>query len=173
MTTLEFEQMTFFNRQANASMRLYRSALSRGWWRKVWSALTGHSRRLLNLTALEATLTMRGSHYLGTKTVSISQIRGSEGRSDDFDIDFYPLQSHTEQRWLNIAKARLRGVALPSIELIQVGPNYFVRDGHHRISVARALGQKYIEARVTVWEMSAPAPEGGLTPTHTLGYATT
>jgi hypothetical protein len=51
---------------------------------------------------------------------------------------------------LNIAKLRLEGRPLPPVELIQVGDSYFVRDGHHRISVARAFGQTAIDAQVTV-----------------------
>ncbi|MGB3717303.1 MAG: hypothetical protein WA996_23010 [Candidatus Promineifilaceae bacterium] len=156
MTTLMYEQQTFVNRQSNRTVTPYRSALLRGWWQKVCSVVTRRSRRLLNLSEVEAANTMRGSHYLGMKTVSISQIRGSEGRSDDFDIDFNPLQSHTEERWLNIAAAQQRGVKLPAVDLVQVEGIYFVRDGHHRISVAQALGQEYIEARVTLWEVASP-----------------
>jgi hypothetical protein len=44
------------------------------------------------------------------------------------------------------------------VELIQVGDLYFVRDGHHRISVARAWGQATIDAEVTVWEVVGPLP---------------
>ncbi len=43
-------------------------------------------------------------------------------------------------------------MALPPVDLIQLGDTYFVRDGHHRISVARALGYAYIDANVTVWQ---------------------
>jgi hypothetical protein len=71
-------------------------------------------------------------------------IRGSESRSSDFDRDFNPLHDHNRRRWLNVAAARQRGKALPLVKLIQVGDVYFVRDGHHRISVARALGQRSI-----------------------------
>jgi hypothetical protein len=44
------------------------------------------------------------------------------------------------------------------VELIQIGEVYFVQDGHHRISVARALGQRTIEAQVVVWQVSGPLP---------------
>jgi len=42
---------------------------------------------------------------------------------------------------------------MPAVELIKVGEVYAVRDGHHRISVARALGEDFIDARVTAWEL--------------------
>ena len=48
-------------------------------------------------------------------------------------------------------QARLNDIPLPPVDLIKVGENYFVRDGHHRISVAHALGQEFIEAEVTEW----------------------
>jgi hypothetical protein len=61
-------------------------------------------------------------------------------------------------RWLRVAAARDQGKVLPPVVLVQVGDVYFVRDGHHRISVARALGQLDIEAEVTVWHLSGPLP---------------
>ena len=48
--------------------------------------------------------------------------------------------------------------ALPPVSLAQVGDIYFVKDGHHRISVARALGQKAIEAKVVVWQVEGSLP---------------
>jgi hypothetical protein len=105
----------------------------------------------------------------GIRTVPISKIRGSEGRSEDFDREFHPLRLHNQGRWLSVATARQRGVVLPPVELIQIGDIYFVRDGHHRISVAKAFGQEEIEAEVTVWETDClpnaykPATSRGLT----------
>ena len=137
---------------------LYFRARSCGWLGQAWSTLTGHSHRLLALAEIDATCTVRARCHAGMRTVPISQIRGSEGRSNDFDRDFNPLQDHTEGRWLGVAAARQRGKALPPVELIQVGDVYFVRDGHHRISVARALGQQDIEAEVMVWQVTGPLP---------------
>jgi hypothetical protein len=92
------------------------------------------------------------AHYSAeVRTVPICNIRGSQGRSFDFDCNFNPLQDHNKARWLGVASARQRGKALPPVELIQVGDVFFVQDGHHRISVARALGQRDIEAKVMIW----------------------
>jgi hypothetical protein len=85
--------------------------------------------------------------------VPIHQITGSEGRGDDFDREFNPLQDHTRARWMGIAATQLRGKALPPVELTQVGDAYSIDDGHHRISVARALGQRVIEADVVICQM--------------------
>jgi hypothetical protein len=92
------------------------------------------------------------------RTVPIEQIQGSESRSHEFDRNFNPLRGYNKDRWLSIAMARQRDKALPPVELIQVGEVYFVRDGHHRISVARALGQQDIEAEVVVWQVNGPLP---------------
>jgi hypothetical protein len=138
------------------ALALYRRAHTRGWLGKMWSALTGCSRRLLDLTTVKATCAVRNRHYAGIQTVPLRQVRGSEGRCNDFDDAFHPLQTHNRGRWLGIATAWRLGVTLPPVELIQVGDIYFVRDGHHRISVAQALGQKYIDAEVTVWRVSGP-----------------
>jgi hypothetical protein len=117
--------------------------------------MTRRERRLLDLATIEAGCNIHTRHYLGVQTVFIEQIRGSESRSADFDSLFYPRQGHTQQRWVSIAAARMIGSLLPPVELIQVGDGYFVRDGHYRISVARALGEEVVEAQVTVWQTLA------------------
>ena len=83
----------------------------------------------------------------------IADIQASENCSGDFDRNFNPLDNYTKSRWLSIAVARLNSQAMPAVELIKVGEVYAVRDGHHRISVARALGEDYIDAHVTTWEL--------------------
>jgi len=142
--------------------RKWRDARFHGRLGQVWSLLTGRSRRLLHLSAFRAAGSLLGAHSAGIRTVPISKIRGSEGRSEDFDQEFRPLRLHNQGRWLSVAAARQRGVALPPVELIQIGEIYFVRDGHHRISVAKAFGQDEIEAEVTVWETDCPLNAGTL-----------
>jgi len=137
---------------------LYRRARGQVWLSRVWSVLCGRSCRLLSLATVEATCRIRPSHQAGAHTVPIHQIRGSENRCHDFDSAFLPLRSHNRQRWPNIAAARQLGVMLPAVELIQVGDVYFVRDGHHRISVAQALGQEYIDAVVMIWQVAGVLP---------------
>jgi hypothetical protein len=137
---------------------LYHRARSRARWGRLRSAMTGRTRSLLELTTVKESCAVRGQCYGGTRTVSLSQIRGSEGRWKDFDCDFRPLQEHTRGRWIGIAAAREMGTPLPPVELVQVGDVYFVRDGHHRISVARTVGQRDIEAEVTVWHVDGPLP---------------
>jgi hypothetical protein len=135
---------------------LFERAYSRGRWAKVWSLLTRRSRRLLDLATVQRTRTILGRHYLGVQTVPVRQVRGTENRVRDFDIDFYPLRAGDWERWRGVATVWLMGQGLPPVELIQIGEIYFVLDGHHRLSIARMLGQQEIEAVVTVWDLNKP-----------------
>jgi hypothetical protein len=137
---------------------LYLQVRNRGLYGQLWSTLTRRPHGLLSLAELTDKCTVSSSSDAGIQAVPIDHIRGSEGRSKDFDRDFNPLQEHTRMRWLSIAAARKAGKSLPPVSLIQVGDVYFVRDGHHRISVARALGQCDVEAQVTVWQVSGALP---------------
>jgi hypothetical protein len=112
-----------------------------------WARLTHRATELCTLPARRA----GEQHYAGNQVVPISQIKGSEGRTADFDQAFRPLRETTLERWVSIFKARTQGQDLPPVELVRMGDTFYVRDGHHRISVARALGQRYIDATVTVW----------------------
>ncbi len=147
-----------FDCSANMRNSMYSRARNRGRRGQVQSALTGRSRRLFTLAEIDATCTVHARRHAGIRTVPIGQIRGSQDRGHDFDRDFNPLQDHSKGRWLGIAAARQRGKALPPVELVQVGDVYFVRDGHHRISVAQALGQQDIDAKVMVWRVTGPLP---------------
>jgi signal transduction histidine kinase len=126
--------------------RLYAAARSRAALNAILQRLRG---RLGHLQPLDGRCGGHEGHYSGLQTVSIRSIRGSEDRCRDFDTNFCPLQTRTRERWLSVANARIEGRTLPPVELIQVGDQYFVRDGHHRVSVARALGEREIEAEVT------------------------
>jgi hypothetical protein len=85
----------------------------------------------------------------GLKVVPLDQIVGSVDRGRDFDRRFRPTSGRSRSRWEQIAAAARRGEAFPPVDLVKVGQLYFVRDGHHRVSVARALGRTDIDAYVT------------------------
>ena len=86
---------------------------------------------------------------LGLNVVPIDAIVGSVDRGRDFDRRFRPTSGRARARWEQIATAMRRGDALPPVDLYKIGEIYFVRDGHHRVSVACALGHKEIDAYVT------------------------
>lgn len=127
---------------------IFERALRRGKARAFWSRLIGRDGSLRALNRVITQSTPRPARQEGVVNVGLSKIVGSESRVRDFDSAFYPLSDHNRDRWVGIALARRHGIALPPVELIQVGDEYFVRDGHHRVSVAAAAGQAEIEARI-------------------------
>jgi hypothetical protein len=148
----------------------YRQARFQAWMGSIRALLMRKDHRLMHLSSLEADVQLSGRRYAGLRSVPISQIRGSESRSDDFDADFRPVKVHNRWRWVSLAAARLRGAVLPPMELIQIGDVYFVRDGHHRISVARAFGQEHIDAEVTVWDLAGSPPWEPKSPASQMAY---
>lgn len=86
---------------------------------------------------------------IGLRVVPLDQIVGSVGRGRDFDRRFRPTSGRSRSRWEQIAAAARRGDSFPPVDLMKVGQLYFVRDGHHRVSVARALARIDIDAYVT------------------------
>jgi hypothetical protein len=140
------------------ALQLFRRVRDQARWGQRWSRLVGRPKYLLDLASVEANCHVLSRRDAGVRTVAIEEIRGSEGRCRYFDRDFRPLHDKAQGRWISIARARQKARNLPPVVLVRVGDIYFVWDGHHRISVARALGQIEIEARVTVWEVTGPLP---------------
>ena len=134
-------------RRAQAQ-RLFSTMMIDGKMRRTINALKRKSSRLLDRGAFRCAGSTPSRHYAGHHSVPITLIRGSEGRTEDFDDTFYPRHERMRSRWMNVASLRLAGEELPPVELIHVGGIYFVRDGHHRISVAKALGEIYVDAEV-------------------------
>ena len=127
----------------------FENARKRARRNRMLSSLFGRSNRLLHLDEYAGTDQVVGQHTLGIRSVPIRQIKGTENRLNDFDNQFNPIRRHNKSRWINIYAARARDQSLPAVELIKIGETYFVRDGHHRISVALALKAEYIDANVT------------------------
>ena len=86
---------------------------------------------------------------LGLRSIPLDSIVGTVGRTREFDRSFRPTSNRTRQRWERIADAQRRGEAMPPISAYRIGDVHFVRDGHHRVSVARAQGRRDIDAYVT------------------------
>jgi hypothetical protein len=86
---------------------------------------------------------------VGFEVVPLGAIVGSVNRGRDFDRRFRPTSTRVRNRWEQIATAMRRGDSLPPVDLVRVGEICFVRDGHHRVSVSRALGRTDIDAHVT------------------------
>jgi hypothetical protein len=104
---------------------------------------------ILPFDEVVAALGYRGERRLGLKTIPLDSIVGSVDRGREFDRRFHPTSSRVRTRWERIATAQRRGEAMPPIDVYRIGELHFVKDGHHRVSVARALGYRDINAYVT------------------------
>lgn len=131
--------------QRRAIVQLFNKANSQAKRRRF---LARFSSRSTQLKALQSQNNPADGQELGIQIVALDEIVGSEGRCHDFDNQFWPLKSHNCDRWVSIAQIMRRKKGLPPVQLIKTNDGYFVRDGHHRISVARALGQEAIEAEI-------------------------
>ena len=101
-----------------------------------------------------------GERHLGVRTIPLAAIVGTVDRGRDFDREFRPRSARVRGRWERINAAMRRGEELPPIDVLRVGAIYFVRDGHHRVSVARALGLERIDADVTLVRTRLDAEHG-------------
>lgn len=134
----------------------FERALVKAFWRKIRNWFTGERNELIAYDEVKERIPFRGQHDLGLKQVRVDQIVGSVGRFRDFDRAFLPVQSRTRDRWISIDKAHYSDVILPPVELIKIGEIYFVKDGNHRVSVARERGQQFVDAYVV--EVAVPGP---------------
>jgi hypothetical protein len=87
--------------------------------------------------------------YRGRRTVEISRIVGSIGKHEQFDLNFMPLSSASQEKWKRIDRAFRLGQELPPVGLMELGGDYFVNDGNYRVSVARFHRVEWIDAEVT------------------------
>ncbi len=96
-----------------------------------------------------AALGFLSEHSAGYAVVPLDAIVGTVDRGREFDRRFRPTSGRARSRWEQIAAAMRRGESMPPVDLVRIGAIYFVRDGHHRVSAARALGRTDIDAYVT------------------------
>jgi hypothetical protein len=99
-----------------------------------------------------------GSMYRGRRTVEVSSIVGSLGKHEQFDQNFMPLSKASSEKWKRIDRAVRFGQELPPVTLVEVGGDYFVNDGNHRVSVARFHGVEWIDAEVTESKSLSTSP---------------
>lgn len=134
-----------YNEQARDD---FNRARSKATLSKILYALTPEKQRLLSLQDVRALLKPKNETYKGMQTIPINLIVGSEDRYQDFNHAFLPKSEHMRKRWENVDKARLQDIILPPIKTYKIGGVYFVSDGNHRVSVARAQGCENIDAEV-------------------------
>jgi hypothetical protein len=124
--------------------------------RQVMSRLAQWLRRspddvniMLPFDEVVAALGRTGERRLGLQVITLDSIVGTVDRSREFDRRFRPTSGQVRERWQRLALAQRRGESVPPIQVYRVGDMHFVEDGHHRVSVAHALGLKTIDAYVT------------------------
>lgn len=101
-------------------------------------------------------LGIKGESRLGVRVVPIDRIVGSVDKVRDFDQDFRPATGRGRQRWERMAEAMRRGESFGPVDLYELGDFYFIKDGHHRVSISKALGLTEIEADVTHVDTALP-----------------
>lgn len=127
---------------------------------KVLSTLRWRNPDLLSFYEVTKLIKPESQSYKGMQTIPVRNIIGSENRYHDFSAAFYPKSHVLQHRWESIDAARLDDVPLPPISVYKLGDWYFVRDGNHRVSVAKAKGQEFIDAEVVELTSKIPLEEG-------------
>jgi hypothetical protein len=131
------------------------SDFSRARRRRALARLSARLRRaddvdhILPFEEVVQALGRTGERRLGEQTIPLDSIVGTVDRAREFDRSFRPTSHRVRERWERINLAQRTGTALPPIDVYRIGDMHFVKDGHHRVSVARALGLRDINAYVT------------------------
>mgnify|MGYP001351691081 CR=1 FL=1 len=127
----------------------FRQARRQAAMQQVVARLRGEPAALLSYDDVRKKLKMTGLTEQGIQEIPLTAIVGSVGRSGDYTRDFLPVKDSDQDRWAKVMAAFLSSSGVPPISVYKVGDAYFVRDGNHRVSVARQLGNKTIDAYVT------------------------
>ncbi len=137
------------------AQRQWSRARRKAFWSELRANLDGKKLRLLDFNDVSQRLRLKNAIYRGVHNVPLNKIVGSVGRYHDFTNSFLPASDRMRDRWQRIARLTLDpNRTLPPIEALKVGDWYFVRDGNHRVSVARQVDAAYIDAEV--WEYADP-----------------
>ena len=135
------------------------AARFRAFTRSVSSILTRRARRLQSIEPVLEAAGLEGRSFGGVQEIPLDRVVGSAAppsKTGDFDPGFLPVNRRLRDRWTRIYQAMVEGDELPPIDVYKVGDEYYVIDGHHRVSVARSLGRATITARVVEVKTRAP-----------------
>lgn len=135
------------------------AARFRAFRRSLRRVLTGRARRLRSIEPALKAAGLEGRAFGGVTEIPVDRVIGSvapDGKTSDFDPGFLPTSRRLRDRWTRIYQAMVEGDELPPIDVYRVDGNYYVIDGHHRVSVARSLGRDAISARVIDVKTRAP-----------------
>ncbi|MGJ3239437.1 MAG: hypothetical protein ACFE0Q_12075 [Anaerolineae bacterium] len=127
----------------------FQSVRSKAFFSEMLNLLRGQSAELLSFDDVRARLRLREESYKGLQDIPLDKIVGSVGRHKDFTSTFLPKTNEMKERWSRVYAKMNSLEGVPPIEVYQVDDVYFVRDGNHRVSVAREINSKTIQAHVT------------------------
>jgi hypothetical protein len=127
----------------------FKRARRRADLREVLSALGARPAPLLSYDDVRRRLHAVESPARYLEDVPLDAIVGSVGRTVDFTREFLPRTDSDKARWVGVKVAMTGLTGTPPVDLYRIGEAYFVRDGNHRVSVARQLGARFIQAYVT------------------------
>ncbi|HAK45305.1 MAG TPA: transcriptional regulator [Spirochaeta sp.] len=137
------------NQNVHTSDNDFNSARMKALRNSVFSILNPEKKEMLSFYDIKSLIKPKAEFYQGIQSVPLDAIAGSEGRYHDFTRAFLPKREHLRARWRSVNIAAIEDVYLPPIKAFKIGETYFVRDGNHRVSVARARGQIDIDAEIT------------------------
>lgn len=126
----------------------FAKARNKAFFNEIQHLLSPEEASLISLNDVKQLIRPINETYLGMKVIPIDKIIGSEGRYKDFDNNFFPKSSHLRHRWEHVDEAAIKSITLPPIKVYEIDGLYFVRDGNHRVSVAKARGTEFIDAEV-------------------------
>ena len=122
----------------------------RAFIQSIIQRISGHKLDLLSFDEVVTKLRLSDTISLGLQDIPLDQIAGSCGRFTDFTRAFLPRRAgRDKERWRQIYTLATTGAGFPPIEAYKIDQVYFVNDGNHRVSVARQLKWKTIQAYVT------------------------
>jgi len=138
------------SKEANAmsDVEIFYQQSRLAFWNRVLNWLLHKGSDLLEYSQVMRDNGFSGQRDLGVQIVPVNKIVGTVGRGRDFDCRFRPRREDMRERWMNVQSLYDRQGQFPVLELYKLGDLYFVVDGHHRVSVARANDVRYVDARV-------------------------
>lgn len=126
----------------------FTKARNKALFNEIQHFLKPEEAAMISFRDIKELLKPQNQTYIGMQVIPIEKIVGSEGRYKDFDNQFFPKNTFIKERWEHVDEAVIKDIILPPIKVYELGGLYFVRDGNHRVSVAKSKGVEFIDAEV-------------------------
>ena len=138
------------------ALRDFDKARNRATWQSALGFLKGVNYDLVDYNEVRKRLSKTVNALPVEKDIPIDAIVGTVSRNSDFTRTFLPKMVYDKNRWVNVRLANESLTGVPPIDVYQIGDVYFVLDGHHRVSVMKSYGAKYIAANVRIISTDVP-----------------